>query len=459
MPFTDDFTESSDTALESHTPSGGTAWALSQGVAGGATVNAANDVLRTSTSGGVGVSIYHCDDQGNADHYTIHRAVTLGSANNSSFVACRLFDAGNFVGWRLVGTGSAGRRLTKSVGGTQTDLITSQGVANEWIKVEAEGSTIRFYQGGTGGSPSWTQIGSDASYSDDTTTTTQGVRTTDNATSVNWIDDFEAGALGGGGGGATTESIPNGALNLTGFAPTRRVKIREKIPSGSLNLSGIAPVFSIKSATINEQIPPGSLNLLSYPPTAWQKLRKKIPGSALNLSGISPNKLIIIRKRPPAGLLTLTGIAPNDRQKVREKIPAGQLTLTGIAPIARTGRVTKSIPAAYLKLTGYAPNIPRIQVVQKTTAGGKVRHRPQKQVIIGGRRYLITSYTELNRILNDYLKEKYLELQAIETKAPEKKKQIRLIRANITRTEHRIEKAKQKWIEQENEEILLLLVA
>jgi len=135
------------------------------------------------------------------------------------------------------------------------------------------------------------------------------------------------------------------------------------------------------------------------------------------------------------------------------------LTLTGVAPNARTGSVTKSIPAAYLKLTGYAPNIPRIQVVQKTTAGGKVRHRPQKQVIIGGRRYLITSYTELNKILNDYLKKKYLELQAIETKAPEKKKQIRLIRANITRTEHRIEKAKQKWIEQENEEILLLLAA
>jgi len=197
MAFTDDFDgEGTDANLEDHTPSGGTAWSLISGGAGSAKCTTAGEVEGNSS----GDAEYNCDDQADADHYAIHRSKLLGSSLPDSFVACRLADTNNFIGWRLFGSGAAGRRLSKRVSGTITDLITSQGVDKEWIKVEVEGSTARLYEGGTGASPSWTQVSTDQTFSDDTTTTTQGLMISNVYGAAGWIDDFEAGVLGGGGG-------------------------------------------------------------------------------------------------------------------------------------------------------------------------------------------------------------------------------------------------------------------
>ena len=194
MAFTDSFTDTDGTALESHTPTGGTSWTRQDGVAGAAvcTGNELRSVSTTRTS-------YVCDDQGSADHYVIHKCVAFGTSIPNSMVCCRLADANNAVGWRLVGTGSSGRRLSKVVTGTVTDLITSQGVSSEWIKVEASGSTVKLFEGGTGATPgTWNQVGTDQTYSENTTETSQGVLIA-SSVAIGWVDDFDVGALGGGG--------------------------------------------------------------------------------------------------------------------------------------------------------------------------------------------------------------------------------------------------------------------
>jgi len=195
VAFTDNFTESSDTALESHTPSGGSSWTLVSGSSNSISVNAAGDLLRVNN---IIDAVYTHDDQGSADQYIIFRAKGLTTSYPNSYVCCRLVDNNNFIGWRLFGTASAGRRLSKNVAGVVTDLISSQGVDEEFIKIEVDGTTAKFFEGGTGGTPSWTQIGIDQTYSENTTETSQGLRSSD-STSIDWIDDYEAGSLAAGG--------------------------------------------------------------------------------------------------------------------------------------------------------------------------------------------------------------------------------------------------------------------
>ena len=187
MAFTDNFTEASDTNLESHTPSGGTAWSLT-GTTGAAVVGSVADALKGNTTS---ASYYVCDDQGSADHYTQAVLSTLTTLFPNNYIACRLVDASNFIGWRLAGTGSSGSRLTKMVSGVATDLITHQGTASHTYKVSCSGATIQLYDNGA-------QVGTDQTVTDFSTETSQGLRIGSSSTTT-WIDDFEAGALGGGG--------------------------------------------------------------------------------------------------------------------------------------------------------------------------------------------------------------------------------------------------------------------
>lgn len=183
--FTDNFTETTDTNLESHTPSGGTAWTLGGGATGAAIVNEATDALRSRSTT---ASYYTCDDQGSADHYAEARLKNLSTLYPNSYVTARLADASNFIGWRNYGTGSSGLRLTKMVSGTPTDLITTQGVDEVVYQVEVNGSTAKLYADGS-------QVGSDQTYSENTTETSIGVRIGSDLT-IDWIDDFEAASLG-----------------------------------------------------------------------------------------------------------------------------------------------------------------------------------------------------------------------------------------------------------------------
>lgn len=185
-PFLDNFTEASDTNLESHTPSGGTAWTLT-GAAGAVLVNAAADLILTRTTT---ASIYKCDDQGSANQYIQARLKTLSTNFPNSYIACRLTDASNFVGWRCFGTGAAGLRLCETVSGTVTDKYTFQGVDESVYRVEVSGTTAKIFEDGV-------QKGTDQTVAS-SIETSQGLRI-GSVTTTDWIDDFEAGALGGGG--------------------------------------------------------------------------------------------------------------------------------------------------------------------------------------------------------------------------------------------------------------------
>jgi hypothetical protein len=209
MAFTDNFTEASDTNLEDHTPSGGTAWTLT-GTAGAALVFATTDDLRSRTTS---ASIYVCDDQGSADHYVQARLKALSTNFPNSYVACRLLDASNFVGWRCFGTGSAGLRLTEVVAGTPADLFTFQGVDESVYRVEVTGSDVTIWEDGV-------QKGTTYTYNGSTSETSQGVRIGSDI-AINWIDDFEADVLGGG---PTERSATDGM-----FLTEATVKNREMV--------------------------------------------------------------------------------------------------------------------------------------------------------------------------------------------------------------------------------------
>lgn len=188
MAFTDDFTGTDGDYLKDRT-----GWADNTAGIGSAILS--NGLKHTAGSD----QYYKCTSQASADHYTQAKFVYFGGSQQGSYIACRLTDNNNFVGARIYGTGTSGRRLTETYLGTEYDLVTTQGAANEWVKVECQGSTARLYLGGTGGTPSWTQSGTDQTISGSTTEQRQGVtsdlRSTD--TTV-WIDDFEAGSLSSG---------------------------------------------------------------------------------------------------------------------------------------------------------------------------------------------------------------------------------------------------------------------
>ena len=190
MAFTDDFTGTSGDDLSTRT-----GWTkATDGAVKISIFTSGVEASVGSGGGGSGATVYTCTDQGGANQYTQQKVLNFSGKENN-FLCVRLVDKDNFIAWRLFGTGGAGRRLSKKVSGTITDLITSQGVDDEFVKVEADGNTIKLFEGGTGASPSWTQVGSDQTVSDHNTETTQGYVVEDTAGDA-FYDDFEAGVLG-----------------------------------------------------------------------------------------------------------------------------------------------------------------------------------------------------------------------------------------------------------------------
>jgi hypothetical protein len=199
MAFTDTFTEGSDTNLESHTPSGGTAWTRVDGAAGAAVVNAANDALHAASATN---TMYRCDDQGSADQYVQYKVSSLN--DNVSFVCNRATDANNFIGVRVNATKI---ELFKRVTGTFTQLGvdgTTTVVVTDVIKLESEGDDHRVYINGN-----LEITRTDTAHN---TVTRQGVCI--RGTQGHWIDDFEAGVL------ANTEALTTSASTGGQTAPS-----------------------------------------------------------------------------------------------------------------------------------------------------------------------------------------------------------------------------------------------
>lgn len=184
MAFTDNFTGTSGDDLV-----GRSGWTQQEGTSPQKWVVDSNAIKPDATGS---FCSYTCTDQGSADQYTQAKLSALTPAGNA-YLAVRLVDHNNFVGFRLAGTGSVGARLVKCVGGVVTDLVTFQGVVNDVYKIEANGSTIKLFKNGT-------QQGTDQTVTNFTTETSQGLLTTANQIITGPLfDDFEAGALAGGG--------------------------------------------------------------------------------------------------------------------------------------------------------------------------------------------------------------------------------------------------------------------
>jgi hypothetical protein len=194
--FVDTFTEAgaADVRLEDHTPDTGTGWTIFGAASQAATVRYDTDTL---TSNDVSNDAYYTisPELSSADQEIEIKTVVWSSLVNDSYCCVRLVDWDNWYGWRLAGTGASGRRLCENVAGVITDIDTSQGVQNEWIKVKADGTTIELYEGGTGAAPgTYTLIHSATGETDHSTEKSCGIRLNEN-NSTDWITEFRATSL------------------------------------------------------------------------------------------------------------------------------------------------------------------------------------------------------------------------------------------------------------------------
>jgi hypothetical protein len=148
---------------------------------------------------------YEAPDPGSADHYAAARYYGFQTSMNA-VLAVRLVDVSNYVGMYLTGTGAIGLRSFVVINGASTDTnVRTQGVADGWIKIEADGDQYTCYLGGNGATPSWAQAGSSFTVSGASipvTETSVGIANklgTPFGSGATYIQAFESGALGGGG--------------------------------------------------------------------------------------------------------------------------------------------------------------------------------------------------------------------------------------------------------------------
>lgn len=209
--FSDEFTAGADELLKNHAPDVGTAWVYTGTNSDAFYVEADLDCCDTAVNNiggevrGVGYDAIS-PELDSADQVVWGKKHDIDSSSDA-YMCVRMVDANNFYGFRMAGTGATGRRLTRMTASTATDLITSQGVSAEWVRVKAVGSTITFWHGGTGAEPSdpeadtnWTQIGVDqTSQTDHQTEVTCGLAVRVIST-IQFLTSFRASSLGGGGG-------------------------------------------------------------------------------------------------------------------------------------------------------------------------------------------------------------------------------------------------------------------
>lgn len=187
--FTDNFNGAGATTdLGSWTPSGGTAWTLTDGTASWAQVNTSG-LLNSTTTDSLGAG-FQCDDQSSANHYTQAKFNALG-AGASGFICNRISNRSNYIGARLWAATPNRVDLFSRSAGTFAQLGTnaSEGSAGDTIRVESNGSNAHsvYRNGALVSGPSGTS-------SVNSTVTRQGLNARAAAT-TNWLDDFEAGLL------------------------------------------------------------------------------------------------------------------------------------------------------------------------------------------------------------------------------------------------------------------------
>lgn len=212
--FSDEFSEASATLLRDHTPNTGTSWDETRdtGTTGTHAVAQIDNVNNSAEPSAADHSQTHT--QGyllinpqitNADKQVWAQLGNDRSFGNS-FVAVRLQDKTNAVGFRQGGGGAQGSRLAKIVAGTVTDLVNFGTSTEDWIRVKAEGSTVTVYSAAGPTEPAspeedtnWTEEGS-STVSDFETEADCGLVVA-TIISDNWMNAFRASSLGGAAGG------------------------------------------------------------------------------------------------------------------------------------------------------------------------------------------------------------------------------------------------------------------
>jgi hypothetical protein len=188
VAFTDSFNGAgSDTALESWTPSGGTAWTLVDGAASAALVRTTGALKSNSST----ESFYQCDDQGNpSDQYV--KASLIGHTNGLSYLVCRAASSENYVGIR--GSGGAVLIMQKRVDGSLSTMATGTTtlVSGDVVELRCVSTSYKAY------------INSVEELSVTDSFTPEGTRqgiVIGASVAGSWIDDFEAGAVTAAGEG------------------------------------------------------------------------------------------------------------------------------------------------------------------------------------------------------------------------------------------------------------------
>ena len=240
--FEDSFTTGSNESLVDHTPDVGSAWTLISGESTNFFVNASDSTLRSMSSALTAVS---SDDLGSSDCY-VEGELSIVLSMPNRYVALRMQDSSNFIGWVMAGTGGSGMRLVKVVGGVITNLIQIQGVLGRVYRVEAEGTTVKFFENGV-------QQGSDITVTEFSTETTQGVVTSNGASNA-WLNSYAADIIGGGGI-SITEQLKN--INYTSLDPvitlTGSISIIENLVN--TNYTSLNPVITLTGViSITEQL-------------------------------------------------------------------------------------------------------------------------------------------------------------------------------------------------------------
>ena len=345
--FEDTYTESSDTLLTLHVPNVGTAWTLDSGDSSNLVVRALNNSL---VSTAVARTFVRSDDLGDADCYVEAELSTL-SAQNGRYVVLRAQDSANFIGWLLAGTGGAGMRLVKVVSGNTTNLFTMQGIAGRVYRIEAEGTTIRFYEDGV-------QQGSDITESVFQTETKQGIVAFNTDSTTDFISTYNADVLGGGGGVTlspiTTESQSNSIspiISLTAnisLLPNITESTSEAI-NPSVDLTSLVAINPVVTESVSESVNPTLIitsKVQLTPQTTESESEAISPTIVLGLV-VSINPAVTESETtsvsPTISLTDTIVLTPTITESSSEAIPA---IISLSVPISIVPNITESITEA-----------------------------------------------------------------------------------------------------------------
>jgi hypothetical protein len=238
-------------------------------------------------------------------------------------------------------------------------------------------------------------------------------------------------------GGATNLTPGVGTLAITGFAPTVAQTANQALtPSaGTLTLTGFAPTVAQGAA---QAVTPdaGLLAFTGYAPTLTQSANQALT--------------------PSTGTLTFTGFAPAVAQSANQALSpnVGAVVLTGYAPtVEQAGSLSLTPDAGSLALTGYAPNV--AQTSGATKVGGDDVPRAEiwtTRKAKAVRKRIARELVELKAAAPDLVAG--LAVPALQPDWSAYVAQLQAVAAELEVLQAR---RWEEWLEEDDEDILLLL--